>query len=149
MINTFINSVIIKFKFFHTFSMFLSQKLIKHIKCSFRLIHWYHMTSIKDSKECKIIYRFVSSICICSNCPVFISRFLEFSLTWPFSFMSPFFTTSPVTDEIFVSTVYKNLDFLFKKIGNIILKTCHPITKKEGMNSHITVLESRHSIFRV
>ncbi len=46
----------------------------------------------------------------------------------PICDVRPFFTASPVTDEVFVSAVDKNVHLILEKVGDLLLKAEHPIT---------------------
>jgi len=87
----------------------LADELLEHLQRVLWLIHGDHMSCIINSKELEVLVSSELSSSLSIDNPFSVGCLNEVLLTTPFDSFSPSFSTSPVADEVLISTVYKHL----------------------------------------
>merc|ERR1711935_82137 len=107
-----------------------ADELVDHLKACLRLIHWNHVTCLKNLQERKTI---------CSPKP---AHFLSVGHIWlvmgsvklgivqPLKLQSPMFVAQPVTDEVTITCIDENTDARGEQINQLEVVREHPITLK-------------------
>mmetsp|Transcript_36822 Transcript_36822/g.33041 ORF Transcript_36822/g.33041 Transcript_36822/m.33041 type:complete len:229 (-) Transcript_36822:545-1231(-) len=97
------------------------------------------MSSIKDSQESEVFNSFECTKLATIFFPLSVVQVLEFLLVSPVDVIGPGFTTSPVADKVFVTTVDQNFVFVVDKIADILGKIQLPIIQQSQMDISITL----------
>ena len=96
-----------------------SDKLLEHLEGVSWLIKWHHVSSVVHSKELKVLVGLEVTSRFSVDLPVDIASLSILIVTSPGNFVTPFLTTSPVADEIFITRVDKGINSSVKEISDL------------------------------
>lgn len=80
-----------------------------------------------------------STSSLITNIPVLIFILLEVSLSAPLNLVGPGLTSSPVTDEIFISGVNQDIVISLEEISDLWGEIEHPVSKESGVDNLVAL----------